>query len=126
MILDPLNEQLSQWGRIALCLLASNFWQLFLLATSYYQEEKKKQLRLVLVRNREKRIFPGKIPGCFSHQRVSLWISGTLLVNLAISVWQCFFSWEKPLPFIHILVFLKTNFGAALFLQLTGLFYAGM
>ncbi len=50
-------------------------------------------------------------------------ISGTLLVNLAISA--AFFPWEKPLPFYPYFNILENDFGAAIFYSYPSL-YAGM
>ena len=83
-----LNEQLSI-GRTLFF-----FWLPFLaafpFAASYYQEEKKKQLRLVLVRTGRREYFRAKYLAVFLSGFVV--ISGTLLVNLAISA--AFFPWE--------------------------------
>ena len=108
-----LNEQLSI-GRTLFF-----FWLPFLaafpFAASYYQEEKKKQLRLVLVRTGRREYFRAKYLAVFLSGFVV--ISGTLLVNLAISA--AFFPWEKPLPFYPYFSILENDFGAAIFLQLS-------
>ena len=75
-----------------------HFWRLFL-------------LQLLIIRKKRKNSFKYVV------------ISGTLLVNLAISA--VFFPWEKPLPFYPYFNILENDFGAAIFYSYPSL-YAGM